>query len=68
MSYPDEELSNAVALFRYGLTADVLRLPPGSHEIRRTLHEKAQRTYAIPGTRRTRVAVETHPPPATRRL
>ena len=36
-----------------------LRLPPGSREIRRTLHEKAQRTYTIPGTRRTRVAVET---------
>ena len=59
MSHPDEELRKAVALFRYGLIADVLRLPPGSREIRRTLHEKAQRTYTIPGTRRTRVAVET---------
>ena len=59
MSYPDEELRIAVALFRYGLIADVLRLPPGSREIRRTLHEKAQRTYTIPGTRRIRVAVET---------
>ena len=59
MSYPDEELRKAVALFRYGLIADVLRLPPGSREIRRTLHEKAQRTYTIPGTRRTRVALET---------
>ena len=59
MSYPDEELRKAVALFRYGLIADVLRLPPGSREIRRTLHHKAQRTYTIPGTRRTRVALET---------
>ena len=59
MSHPDEELRKAVALFRYGLIADVLRLPPGSREIRRTLHEKAKRTYTIPGTRRTRVAVET---------
>ena len=59
MSYPDEELRKAVALFRYGLIADVLRLPPGSHEIRHTLHQKAQRTYTIPGTRRTRVALET---------
>ena len=33
--------------------------PPGSRDIRRALHEKAQRTYVIPGTRRTRVAVET---------
>ena len=75
MNHPDEELRNAspwcltaragaeglcaLALFRYGLIADVLRLPLGSREIRRTLHEKAQRSYIIPGTRRTRVAVET---------
>ena len=59
MHYPDEELRKAVALFRYGLIADVLRLAPGSPDIGRTLHEKAQRTYVIPGTRRTRVAVET---------
>ena len=55
----DEELRKAVALFRYGLIADVLRVPLGSREIRRALHEKAQRTYLIPGTRRSRVAVET---------
>ena len=55
----DEEMRKAVALFRYGLIADVLRVPPGSREIRRALHEKAQRTYVIPGTRRSRVAVET---------
>ena len=55
----DEELRKAVALFRYGLIADVLRLPPGSRDIRRALNDKAQRTYVIPGTRRTRIAVET---------
>ena len=55
----DDELRKAVALFRYGLIADVLRVPLGSREIRRALHEKAQRTYVIPGTRRTHVAVET---------
>ena len=59
MHDPDEALRKAVALFRYGLIADVLHLPLGSRDIRRTLHEKAQRTYVIPGTRRTRVAVET---------
>ena len=59
MHHPDDELRQAVALFRYGLIADVLRLPSGSREIRRTLNDKAQRTYTIPGTRRTRVAVET---------
>ena len=45
MSYPDEELRKAVALFRYGLIADVLHLPLGSRDIRRTLNDKAQRTY-----------------------
>ena len=59
MNDSDEELRKAVALFRYGLIADVLRLPLGSRETRRALNEKAQRTYVIPGTRRTRVAVET---------
>ena len=55
----DDELRKAVALFRYGLIADVLGLPPGSRDIRRALREKAQRTYVIPGTRRSRIAVET---------
>ena len=59
MSHPDDALRKAVALFRYGLIADVLPVPPGSQDIRRRLREKAQRTYSIPGTRRTRVAVET---------
>ena len=30
MNHPDEELRKAVALFRYGLIADVLRLPLGT--------------------------------------
>ena len=59
MNDPDEALHNAVVLFRYGLIADVLPLPLGSRDIRRALHQKAQRTYTLPGTRRTRVAVET---------
>ena len=59
MNDPDEALRNAVARFRYGLIADVLPLPLGSRDIRRALHQKAQHTYIIPGTRRTRVAVET---------
>ena len=47
MSDRDEELRKAVALFRYGLIADVLRLAPGSPDIRRTLHEKAQPIFNI---------------------
>ena len=30
MNHCDEELHKAVALFRYGLIADVLRLPPAA--------------------------------------
>ena len=59
MNDSNEELRKAVALFRYGLVADVLQLPLGSQEIRRSRRQKAQRTSGIPGTRRTRVAGET---------
>ena len=55
----DERQRQAVALFRYGLIADLLPLTPGSRGIGAKLREKAAQTYAIPGTRRTRVAVET---------
>ena len=37
MNDSDEALRKAVALFRYGLIADVLRLAPGSPDIRRAL-------------------------------
>lgn len=46
----------AVALFRYGLIADLVRLPPGSDGITDRLRTKAEQDYAIPGSRRTRVA------------
>ena len=59
MNDRDDELRQAVALFRYGLIADLVHLPPGTAGIRQRLREKAERTYTIPGTRRTRVAAET---------
>ena len=59
MNHSDDELRQAVALFRYGLIADLAPLPPGSPGIRQRLRDKAQRTDTIPGTRRTRVAAET---------
>ena len=55
----EEEQRQAVALFRYGLIADPPPLAPGGRRIGAKLREKAARTHAIPGTRRTRVAVET---------
>ncbi|MEO0460975.1 MAG: DDE-type integrase/transposase/recombinase [Myxococcota bacterium] len=57
----DAELSHAeaVALFRYGLIADVVRLEPKTPEIYARLREKAAGSYTIPGTSRTRVALDT---------
>lgn len=49
----------AVALFRYGLIADLLHLPPGHRRLQAQLREKADREYEIPGSTRRRVAAET---------
>ena len=43
-----------VALFRYGLIADLIQLPAGSAGLKQRLHEKAARDYTIPGSSRTR--------------
>jgi len=57
---PDpKELRQQVALFRYGLIADLVNLPPGSPGLYQRLHEKAAREYTIPGSARTAVAAET---------
>ena len=55
----DRDLRHEVALFRYGLIADVVHLPRGTKGLYRRLEEKATREYTIPGTSRTRVATET---------
>ena len=49
----------AVALFRYGVIADLLYLPPGHRLLHAQLREKAEREYEIPGSARRRVAAET---------
>jgi transposase InsO family protein len=53
------DLRHEIALFRYGLIADLVHLPPGTKGLYRRLEEKAAREYTIPGTSRTRVAAET---------
>jgi transposase InsO family protein len=50
---------HAVALFRYGLIAELLQIPPGSGRLQQRLEDKAAQEYTIPGTRRRRVAAET---------
>jgi len=51
--------ANQVALFRYGLIADLIHLPAGSKGLYRLIREKAEKSSSIPGTSRTRVAPET---------
>lgn len=55
----DSQQRQAIALFRYGLIADLVQLPVGSKGLYARLREKAKIDYTIPGTTRTRVTVET---------
>ncbi len=48
-----------LALFRYGIISDFVNLPPGTRGLYAQIKKKAERDYAIPGSRRTRVAEET---------
>jgi len=56
---PTTERHDDVALFRYGLIADLVHMEPGERGTYARIKEKASRSYAIPGSRRTRVAAET---------
>ena len=58
MTNDTTELSNQVALFRYGLISDLLH-PDPERTLNARLRDKAARDYEIPGTDRTRVAAET---------
>ena len=55
----NDEYRQALALFRYGLIADLIQLPAGSPGLYARLREKASTDYIIPGSKRTRVAAET---------
>jgi putative transposase len=59
MKDPDTERRQAVALFRFGLIADLVRVPPGTPGLYALIAQKAAAAYTIPGTSRTRVAAET---------
>ncbi len=59
MTDTSPQRTDAVALFRYGLIADLVHLPPASRGLYRLLAQKAEREYDIPGTLRRRVAAET---------
>jgi putative transposase len=55
----DDKAREQLALFRYGLIADLIHRAPGERNLFPLLREKAERVYEIPGSRRTRVAAET---------
>ena len=54
-----QEHTDQVALFRYGLIADLVHRDQGERGLYAQLQEKASRSYTIPGSRRSRVAAET---------
>jgi len=59
MSNPETDRRHAIALFRYGLIAELVHLPPGAKGLYERIREKAAADYTIPGSARTRVAPET---------
>ena len=59
METDPEKHRQSVALFRYGVIADLVHLPPGKSGLYRLLAEKAAKDHCIPGTLRRRVAQET---------
>ncbi|MBI5935986.1 MAG: DDE-type integrase/transposase/recombinase [Chloroflexi bacterium] len=57
---PDSaDLPTEVALFRYGLIAQLIHTPPDKGHQEALLRDIAARTYRIPGSKRTRVSLST---------
>jgi transposase InsO family protein len=59
MSERNQEHLHQVALFRYGLIADLLHIKPGTGTLYEEIRNRAARDHEIPGSTRTRVASET---------
>jgi transposase InsO family protein len=53
------DLNTDIALFRYGLIAQLVHTPPDTGQQERLLREIAARPYTIPGSTRTHVSVTT---------
>lgn len=54
-----EEQRQRVAMFRWGVIAEIAQQPPGTPGLHAMMVAKAQREYDIPGTKRQRIAPET---------
>lgn len=59
MPEPHNARLEQVALFRYGLIADLKDLPPGTKGVGQRFEAKAAQHHCIPGSTRTRVCAET---------
>jgi putative transposase len=59
MNDSDADRRHEIALFRYGLIADLVQLPPGTKGLHALIEKKAAGEYTLPGSTRTRVAAET---------
>jgi len=55
----EKDLSEQIALFRYGIIADFVHLAPGTKGLYAQIRKKAALEYSIPDSGRTRVAEET---------
>ena len=55
----DDKARERIALFRYGLIADLIHREEGEKGLYPLLRAKAEKVYEIPGSRRSRVAAET---------
>jgi putative transposase len=53
------DLNTEIALFRYGLIAQLIHTPPDQGQQERLLRQLASQTYQIPGTTRTQVSITT---------
>ena len=56
---PSQDLDTEIALFRYGLIAQIIHDPPPGGRQEALLREIAAKTYKIPGSTRTQVSVTT---------
>jgi transposase InsO family protein len=59
MTDTDDDRRQQIALFRYGVIAELVQWPAGSQGLYARIEEKAAREYTIPASARTRIAAET---------
>ena len=55
----DPEYQQQVAVFRYGVIADLLHAPPDAGSLAARIRAKTEQSYVIPHSSRTRIGVST---------